>query len=80
LFKHPERFRMVFLNEDSLGSESSYFIHRADIKVRMNNVFLPLTQLVFAGKSDEQLLKIIQGVICHMNGIALNLITISEYQ
>jgi adenine C2-methylase RlmN of 23S rRNA A2503 and tRNA A37 len=43
-------------------------------------VFLPLTQLVFGGKSDEQLLKIIQGVMCHMNGIALNLITISEYQ
>jgi AcrR family transcriptional regulator len=79
-FKHPDRFRMVFLNEDRAESESSFFINHAYIEVRMNKVFLPLTQLVFLGKSDEQLLKIIQGVICHMNGIALNLITISEYQ
>jgi AcrR family transcriptional regulator len=79
-FKHPERFRMVFLNEDRAESESSFFFHHANIEVRMNKVFLPLTQLVFGGKSDEQLLKIIQGVMCHMNGIALNLITISEYQ
>jgi AcrR family transcriptional regulator len=79
-FKHPDRFRMVFLNEDRAESESSFFINHAYIEVRINKVFLPLTQLVFLGKSDEQLLKIIQGVICHMNGIALNLITISEYQ
>jgi AcrR family transcriptional regulator len=79
-FKHPDRFRMVFLNEDRAESESSFFINHADIEVRMKKVFFPLTQLIFVGKSDGQLLKIIQGVICHMNGIALNLITISEYQ
>jgi len=79
-FKHPDRFRMVFLNEDRADSESSFFFHHADIETRMNEVFLPLAQSVFVGKSHEQLLKTIQGLICHIHGIALNLITISEYK
>jgi len=79
-FKHPDRFRMVFLNEDHADSQSSFFFHHANIEARMNEVFLPLAQLVFAEKSHEQLLQTTQGLICHMHGIALNLITISEYQ
>jgi len=79
-FKHPDRFRMVFLNEDRAESESSFFFNHAGIETRMIEVFLPLAQSVFVGKSHEQMLKIIQGLICHVHGIALNLITISEYQ
>ena len=78
-FKHPDRFRMVFLNEDRADSESSFFFHHADIETRMHEVFLPLARKVLVGNSHEQLLKTIQGLICHMHGIALNLITISEY-
>jgi len=79
-FKHPDRFRMVFLNEDRAESEGNFFFHHADIETRMNEVFLPLVQSVFARKEHEQLLIITQGLICQMHGIALNLITISEYQ
>ena len=79
-FKYPDRFRMVFLNEDHAESKNSFFFHHADIEARMNEVFVPLAQSVFTEKSEAQLVKIIQGVVCHIHGIALNLITISEYQ
>jgi len=79
-FKHPDRFRMVYLNEDHAEPGSNLFFHHADIEARMNEVFLPLAQSILAGKSPEQLLTTIQSLLCHMHGIALNLITISEYQ
>jgi AcrR family transcriptional regulator len=79
-FKHPDRFRMVFLNEDRAESGSRFFIDHADIETNIMKIFLPLAQAVFVEKSNEVLLEILQSLICYLHGVALNLITISEYK
>ncbi len=78
-FKHPDRFRMVFLNEDRAGHDSQFFINHADMESRMNEVFLPLTKQIFPAMDAEQCLASMQSTACQLHGIALNLITISEH-
>lgn len=78
-FAHPDRFRMVFLNEDDASHESQFFVNHADIEKRLNVYFLPLAEQVFPDSSPEQLLIGVQSLACYLHGIALNLITISEY-
>jgi AcrR family transcriptional regulator len=79
-FNHPDRFRMVFLNEDRASHDSQFFVNHADMESRMNEVFLPLTKQVFPEMDAEQCLVSMQSIACQLHGIALNVVTISEHE
>ena len=79
-FRHPDHFRMVFLNEDRAEQDNQFFLQHAEIEERMNALFLPAMQACFPVKPSDELLAKLQLLMCVMNGIALNLITISEYE
>lgn len=78
-FANPDRFRMVYLNEDRAESNNRFFVHHARIEEQFNAVFAPSLSEAFPDKNAAEMTFVLQGVLCHMNGIALNLITISEY-
>ncbi|MFQ3170752.1 MAG: AcrR family transcriptional regulator [Oleispira sp.] len=76
---NPNNFRMVFLNEDSGDNQDNYFVDRSSIENKMLEIFLPAISQTLKGLEEEEMKLIMQSLLCFMNGIALNLITISEY-
>jgi AcrR family transcriptional regulator len=75
---NPNHFRMIFLNEDK-GDQDNYFVDRSSIESKIFDVFLPTIHQTLKGVEKDQSEFIVQSLFCYMNGIALNLITISEY-
>jgi hypothetical protein len=71
---------MVFLNEDRAEDENEFFIHYSNIEEKVIEIFLPLALAVLPCQSSDQFLLSIRGILCFLHGVALNLITISEYQ
>ena len=76
---HKDRFRIVFLNEDRASSSDDFFINHANIAAEMLIVVGPIMQDL--SKSDDPVLMMIflESLMCFVHGIALNVITISEY-
>lgn len=76
---HPDHYRMVFLHEDRGNSEDRFFADHADIERRLNEILGPLYEQIFAGDGEDGIYRINQSLFCMLNGILLNVITISEY-
>ena len=77
--EHKDRFRIVFLNEDRASSSDDFFINQADIAEQMLHVVGPLMQDLFKSIDPSSVLIYLESVVCFVHGIALNVITISEY-
>lgn len=77
--QHPDRFRMVFLNEDRADSEDDFFVHHANMEARFNELFLPDLLASCQPESESAAQQLAHELICFLNGLALNLITISEF-
>tara|TARA_B100000446_G_scaffold88075_1_gene82842 strand:- start:5730 stop:6332 length:603 start_codon:yes stop_codon:yes gene_type:complete len=76
--EHPDRYRMVFLNEDRADSGDDFFVNHADIEAKFNQFFLQ-DLIAVTQTNSEETLTLSHEVMCLLNGIALNTITISEY-
>ena len=77
--EHKDRFRIVFLNEDRASSSDDFFINQADIAEQMLHVVGPLMQDLFKSIDPSSVLIYLESLVCFVHGIALNVITISEY-
>lgn len=77
--EHKDRFRIVFLNEDRASSEDEFFINHANITEQMLLLAGPLIQDLLEAVDDGKLMIFLEGLMCFVHGIALNVITISEY-
>lgn len=76
---NPEKFRVVFLNEDRADDNNRFFVDHANIDERMQEVFtLPFANAL-PEKSETELEESIHASVCMLNGICLNIITISEF-
>lgn len=78
-FKHPDRFRMVFLNEDRSERGEPLFVEIAEVVGRMQ----PIVEAIVQGQARGEIVEgdpalLLQTLLCLVNGIALNLITIGE--
>lgn len=78
--EHPDRFRIVFLQEDLASDAGRRYVEVSDIVER----FGLLTQAVTEAQAHGELgstdpVDVSQGLICLLHGLALNFITISEY-
>lgn len=76
---HPDRFRVVFLNEDRSDTKDNFFIDQTNIAPALIQYILPAIEKIFPENDMNSHLLFIQGLICYLNGMALNLITISEF-
>lgn len=78
---HKQRFQMVYLNEDRASSSDGFFVHHAHMEEKITNVFVPLLRGLdtFATADTPTLKAFIESLMCYLNGLALNTITISEY-
>ena len=76
---HKERFHIVFLNEDRASSEDDFFINNTDVSGQMLLIAGPLIQEFIKSDEDEPILLFLESLMCLVHGIALNVITISEY-
>lgn len=80
-FQHPDHYRVIFLNEDAVGSEDdAYYVFSSGIL----NRFAIVRELIASGMAqgafataDPELLA--QQFLCALQGLAHNLITIPEY-
>lgn len=77
--EHQDRFRIVFLNEDRASSADDFFINHANIKEEMLLVVGPLIQDLLDSSDHSSMMVFLETLICFVHGIALNVITISEY-
>ncbi|HEX5837238.1 MAG TPA: TetR/AcrR family transcriptional regulator [Anaerolineales bacterium] len=77
--EHQDRFRIVFLNEDRASSSDGFFINHANIAEEMLIVVGPLMQDLMKSADLSAVIIFLEGLMCFVNGIALNVITISEY-
>lgn len=77
--EHPDRFRIVFLNEDRASSSDGFFINHANIAEEMLIFVGPLMQELMESADLSAVIIFLEGLMCFVNGIALNVITISEY-
>jgi AcrR family transcriptional regulator len=79
-FEHPDRFRMVFLNEDTAASEGDLYVNSSAIVARFQVFLRPILAAQAAGtiRAGDPM-PILEGFGCLLHGLALNLITISEY-
>jgi len=77
--EHPDRFRIVFLNEDRASSSDGFFINHANIAEEMLVFMGPLLQELMKSPDFSSVIIFLESLMCFVNGIALNVITISEY-
>ena len=77
--EHQDRFRIVFLNEDRASSEDEFFINHANVAGEMLVVVGPLMQELMAPADGPDMMVFLESMVCLVHGIALNIITISEY-
>lgn len=77
--KHKDRFHIVFLNEDRAESSDQFFINHANIFGEFMQIAGPLVTEVVPPEDHEKTLLLLESAICYVHGIALNVITISEY-
>lgn len=76
---HKDRFRIVFLNEDRASSSDDFFINHANIAEEMLLVVGPLMQDLSKSVDQSSMMIFLESLMCFVHGIALNVITISEY-
>lgn len=79
-FEYPDRYRMIYLNEDRAGEGERHYVDASDIVGR----YAILRELIVAAQAagqartgDPQLLA--ETLVCVLQGIAHSLITIPEY-
>ena len=77
--EHKDRFRVVFLNEDRASSADDFFLNHANIAQEMLVVIGPLIQQIAKSIDHSSMMVFLESLMCFVNGIALNVITISEY-
>lgn len=77
--EHKDRFRIVFLNEDRASSSDNFFINHANIAEEMLVVVAPLMQDLWGSSDYSSMIIFLESLMCFVHGIALNVITISEY-
>lgn len=77
--RHKDRFRIVFLNEDRASSSDEFFINHANIKEEMLLVVAPLMKDLMKSVGGASMMVFLESLMCFVHGIALNVITISEY-
>lgn len=77
--EHKERFHIVFLNEDRAESSDEFFINHANIFGKFLQIAGPLMVEVSDQDDHGEMLLLLESAICYIHGIALNVITISEY-
>jgi len=77
--EHKDRFRVVFLNEDRASSADDFFLNHANIAQEMLVVIGPLIQQIAKSIDHSSMMAFLESLMCFVNGIALNVITISEY-
>ena len=77
--EHKDRFRIVFLNEDRASSSDEFFINHANITEEMLLVVGPLMQDLLKSVDPSAMMIFLESLMCFVHGIALNVITISEY-
>lgn len=77
--EHPDRFRIVFLNEDRASSSDGFFINHANIAEEMLMFAGPLMQDLMKSIDQSAVIIFLESLMCFVNGIALNVITISEF-
>lgn len=77
--EHPDRFRIVFLNEDRAESSDGFFINHANVAEEMLVFAGPLMQELMESSDFASVMVFLEGLMCFVNGIALSVITISEY-
>lgn len=77
--QHKDRFRVVFLNEDRASSADDFFLNQANIAQEMLVVVGPLIQQIAKSIDHSSMMAFLESLMCFVNGIALNVITISEY-
>ena len=77
--RHKNRFRIVFLNEDRASTEDDFFINHANIAEKMLLMGAPLIQELLGTIDQTKMMTFLESMICYVHGIALNVITISEY-
>ncbi|MGB4342778.1 MAG: TetR/AcrR family transcriptional regulator [Moraxellaceae bacterium] len=77
--EHKDRFRIVFLNEDRASSSDEFFINHANIKEEILLVVGPLVKDLLKSVDGASMMVFLESLMCFVNGIALNVITISEY-
>ncbi len=76
---HQDRFRIVFLNEDRASSSDDFFINHANIATEMLLIVGPIMQELSHPKDQTSMMVFLESLMCFVHGIALNVITISEY-
>ncbi|MFE8073342.1 TetR/AcrR family transcriptional regulator [Marinobacteraceae bacterium S3BR75-40.1] len=77
--EHKDRFRIVFLNEDRASSEDDFFINHANIAEEMLLVVGPIIQDLMKPADSNSMMIFMESLMCFVHGVALNVITISEY-
>lgn len=77
--EHKERFHIVFLNEDRASSADEFFINHANIAGQILLIVGPVIQELIGSVEDGSMLVFLESLMCFVHGIALNVITISEY-
>jgi len=77
--EHQDRFRIVFLNEDRASSSDDFFINHTNIAKEMLLVVGPLMQYLLKSADHSSMMIFLESLMCFIHGIALNVITISEY-
>lgn len=77
--EHKDRFRIVFLNEDRASSADEFFINHANITEQMLVIAGPLIQDLLTTVDGGEMMTFLESLMCFVHGIALNVITISEY-
>ncbi|MDX1695820.1 MAG: TetR/AcrR family transcriptional regulator [Ketobacteraceae bacterium] len=76
---HKDRFRIVFLNEDRASSTDEFFINHANITEQLLVLAGPIIQDLQESVDDGSMMTFLESMMCFVHGIALNVITISEY-
>lgn len=76
---HKDRFRIVFLNEDRASSSDEFFINHANITEELLLVVGPIMQELLTSGHQSSMMIFLESLMCFVHGIALNVITISEY-
>lgn len=76
---HKDRFRIVFLNEDRASSSDDFFINHANVAEKMLSVAGPIMQHLSLPDDAASMMIFLESLMCFVHGIALNVITISEY-
>jgi len=67
------------LNEDRASSSDDFFINQANVAEDMLLVVGPLIQDLLESVDQSSMMVFFESLMCFVHGIALNVITISEY-